>query len=128
MRPRETRFSPYRSQSTHAALEKHKAPRSIASDVASVCGSEPHAQHPPPQTAIIRGPPFSPSRPPSRLSRPNRHGLGILLTRYCQTAIMKRLECLDGLRGLLAVYVMLSHMARLSGLNYLYFPPLWIRL
>ena len=24
---------------------------------------------------------------------------------------MKRLECLDGLRGLLAVYVMISHMA-----------------
>ena len=33
---------------------------------------------------------------------------------------MKRLECLDGLRGLLAVYVMLSHMAPFAVL------PTWI--
>lgn len=33
---------------------------------------------------------------------------------------MKRLECLDGLRGVLAVYVMLGHMAPFAAL------PSWI--
>ena len=35
---------------------------------------------------------------------------------------MKRLECLDGLRGLLAVYVLLGHMAPFAVL------PGWIQL
>jgi len=43
---------------------------------------------------------------------------------------MKRLECLDGLRGLLAVYVMLSHMAPFAvlpdGLGYGWFHPGWL--
>src|SRR4051812_15186017 len=37
---------------------------------------------------------------------------------------MKRLECLDGLRGMLAVYVLLSHMAPFAALPYWVTQPL----